>query len=101
LTPGGTAEPVTLAIRVKPGSSRTRVGGSYAGPLGDALVVAVTARPVDGAATVATLVAVAEALGIRPRQIRLGSGHTSRDKLLIVDEPPPDFTVRVEKLRSS
>ncbi|MFM8155602.1 MAG: DUF167 domain-containing protein, partial [Actinomycetes bacterium] len=37
---------VRLSVRVKPGSSRARVGGSHDG----ALVVAVHAQPVDGAA---------------------------------------------------
>ncbi|HEY0117825.1 MAG TPA: DUF167 family protein, partial [Cellulomonas sp.] len=59
-----------VAIRVRPGASRTRVGGLH----GDRLVVAVTARAVDGAATTAALVALAEALGVRPRLVRLVSG---------------------------
>ena len=45
----------TIAIRVKPGASRTAVGGSHAGPYGPALIVAVGARPVDGQATEAAL----------------------------------------------
>jgi len=48
-----------VAIRVRPGASRTRVGGAY----GERLVVAVGARAVDGAATEAALDAVAEACG--------------------------------------
>lgn len=72
-----------VAVRVRPGASRTRVGGSY----GDdaRLVVAVGARAVDGKATEATLDAVADALGVRPRAVTLVSGATSRDKLLDVD----------------
>ncbi|MEZ5115604.1 MAG: DUF167 domain-containing protein [Candidatus Nanopelagicales bacterium] len=81
-----------VAVRVKPGASRTRVGGSY-GP-GRALVVAVTARAVDGAATRACLRAVAEAVGVRPRQVRLVSGPTSRDKVLEILDPPPDLDRR-------
>ncbi|MGC5167125.1 DUF167 domain-containing protein [Luteimicrobium sp. DT211] len=70
-------------MRVRPGASRTRVGGRY----GDdaRLVVAVSARAVDGKATRATLDAVADALGIRPRAVTLVSGATSRDKLLEID----------------
>ncbi len=71
-----------LAVRVRPGASRSRVGGTY----DDRLVVAVTARAVEGAATEAVLRAVADALGVRPRHVRLVSGATSRDKVLDVDE---------------
>ena len=70
-----------IAIRVKPGASRARVGGAY----GDRLVVAVTARAVDGAATRAALEAVADAFGVRPRHVSLVAGATSRDKVVEVD----------------
>ena len=72
-----------VAIRVRPGASRTRVGGRY----GDRLVVAVTARAVDGAATEAALLALARALGCRRRDVRLVTGATSRDKVVEVDVP--------------
>ncbi len=88
-----------VAVRVRPGTSRTRVGGRH----GDRLVVAVPARAVDGAATEAALVALAEALGVRRRHLRLVSGATSRDKLVEID---PDVVAadaglaeRVEVLR--
>ena len=80
---------VTLAVRVKPGSSRARVGGRHDGSLGPALVVAVTARAVDGAATDAALKAVARALGVRPAGVTLRTGHTSRDKVLAVETGDP------------
>jgi uncharacterized protein len=69
-----------VTIRVKPGAPRTRVGGMY----GEALVVAVTVRAVDGKATEAALVALAEALGVRPRDVRLVTGATSRTKVVEV-----------------
>jgi uncharacterized protein len=77
---------IRVTVRVKPGSSRARVGGSY-GPDGQ-LVVAVNAPPIDGAANEAVLRAVADAAGIRPRQVTIASGHTARTKILIlsVDE---------------
>jgi uncharacterized protein YggU (UPF0235/DUF167 family) len=90
-----------LAVRVRPGASRTRVGGRYGedGPDGLApLVVAVSARAVDGAATEAVLRAVAEALGVRPRQVVLVRGATTRDKLLEVLDPPVDLHERVLRL---
>lgn len=70
-------------IRVRPGASRTRVGGAHAGRL----VVAVGARAVDGAATEAALAAVADAFGLRRRQVTLATGLTSRDKTVALDLP--------------
>lgn len=58
------------------------MGGSYGDPAQPALVVAVTARAVDGAATEAVLRAVAEAYGVRRRDVRLVSGATARTKVL-------------------
>ena len=93
-------EPYRLAVRVRPGASRTRVGGRYGDPAdaSSPLVVAVTARAVDGAATEAVLRAVAAALGLRPRQVVLLRGRTTRDKLLAVLDPPDDVDARVRAL---
>lgn len=87
-----------VAIRVKPGASRTRVGGLH----GDRLVVAVGARAVEGAATEAALAAVADACGVRRRAVSLVTGATSRDKVVEVDVPATDeaaLAARVEELR--
>ena len=70
-----------VAIRVRPGASRTRVGGAY----GERLVVAVGARAVDGAATEAALGAVAKAFGVRRRAVTLVAGATSRDKVVQIE----------------
>ena len=86
-----------VAIRVRPGASRTRAGGVYGD---DRLVVAVTARAVDGAATEAALVALADALGVRRRHVRLVSGATSRDKLVEVDDvAADDLAARLSALK--
>lgn len=79
---------VTIAVRVKPGASRTRVGGGYPGPYGPALVVAVSAPAVDGRATEAARRALADALGVRPAAVTLRRGATSRDKLFAVEPGP-------------
>ena len=84
-----------IAIRVKPGSSRARVGGTY----GDRLIVAVHARAVDGGATEEALAAVADALGARRRHVSLVSGVTSRDKLVEVDPEPDGCEDRLRELR--
>jgi uncharacterized protein YggU (UPF0235/DUF167 family) len=87
---------VRVAIRVRPGASRTAVGGVHAGRL----VVAVSARAVDGAATQAALDALARALGLRPRQVWLVSGATSRDKLVEVDADEVEVAARLEALHA-
>lgn len=72
------------------------MGGAY----GDRLVVAVSARAVDGAATEAVIGAVAEAFGLRRRQVRLLTGATSRDKVLEVDLPPAEAEALTASLRA-
>ena len=69
-----------VEVHVKPGASRTEVGGTHDG----ALVVRVTARAVDGKATEAVLTAVAAALGVPAKDVTLVRGATSRRKLLEV-----------------
>jgi len=89
----------TIAVRVKPGAARARVGGRHDGPYGPALVVAVTAPAVDGRATEAALRAVAAALGVRAAAVRLRTGATSRDKLFELADAPDDLDARVAALR--
>ncbi len=88
---------LTVAIRVRPGSPRTTVGGSR----GDALVVRVTARPVAGKATEAALRAVAEAFGVRPRDVRVVTGIASRDKVVRIDGDEQRLSATLSVLRSS
>jgi uncharacterized protein YggU (UPF0235/DUF167 family) len=107
-----------VAIRVRPGAARTRVGGTYGGsgaagrdpsggPSGGAvgggaaLVVKVAARAVDGKATEAALAAVAAALGVRRGDVRLVSGATSRSKVVEVDGDVAQLTRRIDELRGS
>lgn len=70
-------------VRVKPGASRARVGGSHGEPR--ALVVAVHAQPVDGQANLAVTQAIADAFGLRPRQVHVVSGHGARSKVIELD----------------
>jgi uncharacterized protein (TIGR00251 family) len=86
-----------LAIRVKPGGSRTQVGGTH----GDALIVKVAARAVDGKATEAALRAVAAALGVRRRDVSLVSGATSRDKVVEIDVDVAQVTLLIDRLKGS
>lgn len=75
-----------VTIRVKPGSSRSRVGGTFGE---DQLVVAVPARAVDGAATEAALLAVAGALDVHRRDITLVTGATARTKVVDISTDDP------------
>jgi hypothetical protein len=87
-------ERLRFEVRVRPGASRTRVGGRH----GDALVVAVTARAVDGKATEAALRAVADALGVRHREVRLVTGATSRTKVVEISDAGAAVAAALEAL---
>lgn len=88
---------VRVALRVRPGATTTRVGGTY----GTALVVKVTARAVEGKATEAALAALAAALGVRRRDVSLVSGASSRDKVVEVAGDVAQLTRRIDQLRGS
>jgi uncharacterized protein YggU (UPF0235/DUF167 family) len=74
------------------------VGGTYPGPNGPALVVAVREPAVDGRATRAVLAAVAEALGVPRSRVLLRTGERSRDKVLAIVDPPADLAQRLQAL---
>ncbi|RAY16515.1 DUF167 domain-containing protein [Actinomadura craniellae] len=88
---------VRVAIRVRPGAARVAVGGTHGG----ALVVRVPARAVEGRATEAALRAVADAVGVRRRDVRLVTGATSRDKVVEIDGDVTYITTRIAGLRGS
>jgi uncharacterized protein YggU (UPF0235/DUF167 family) len=84
-------------IRVRPAAHKDAVGGRATTSRPEdppALEVRVRARPVDGAATAAAERVLAGALGLRPRQVRVVRGATSRDKLVEISDPPPDLAAR-------
>lgn len=66
-----------LSVKVVPGSSRNRI----AGKLGDALKVQVAAAPERGKANQAVIELLAGALGVKPGQIELVSGHAQPRKV--------------------
>ncbi len=86
---------VRVAVRVRPGASRTAVGGAY-GESPPRVVVAVGARAVDGAATEAARRALARALGVAAGRVRLAVGATSRDKVFAVAVEGPEEGDRVQ-----
>ena len=70
----------SLRVRVVPRASRDEVGGERAG----ALVVRLTAPPVEGAANVALARVLARRLGVPPSSVAIVRGATGRDKRLVV-----------------
>jgi uncharacterized protein len=67
-----------LRLRVVPGATRSEIVGRH----GEAWKVRVKAPPERGAANDAVLELLAEALGVSAGDIRLVSGHGSRDKMV-------------------
>jgi uncharacterized protein YggU (UPF0235/DUF167 family) len=93
-----------VSVRVKPGASRTMVGGQYGeapGGQGGVLIVRVGARAVEGAATEAVLKAVAKAFGLRRADVGLVSGLTSRTKVLELQGEERTLSTRLTQLLGS
>lgn len=88
---------MTVAVRVVPGARRTVVGGCR----GDALMVRVTAPAVEGKATEAALRAVADAFGVRRRDVTLLAGAASRDKAVRIDGDEHTLAAMLAALRET
>jgi len=72
-----------LEVVAHPGARAERVARLADGALG----VWVRARPIENQANVAIERVLAEALGLRPRQVQLVSGLAARRKIVEVDLP--------------
>ena len=90
-----------VAIRVRPGASRTVVGGTFVVDPEGPLIIAVGAQVVDGAATEAALRALAKALGLRRGDLRLILGATSRTKVVEIAVETDELAILLTKLRSA
>jgi uncharacterized protein (TIGR00251 family) len=75
------AEQVTILIKAVPGSRRDQI----AGMLGDRLKVRVAAPPEDGRANAAICRIIADALGIKDRDVRILAGHAHPEKTVAID----------------
>jgi uncharacterized protein (TIGR00251 family) len=71
---------VTLRVRVQPRASQDALSGEREG----ALVVRLTAPPVEGRANEALARFLAKALGVAPSAVRVASGATGRNKVVNV-----------------
>jgi uncharacterized protein (TIGR00251 family) len=82
---------VAFWIHVSPRSRRPKVGGIH----GDALRVAVSEPPIDGAANEGCAKALARALGVRRTAVALDPASTGRRKRVRIDG---DFEALAERL---
>jgi hypothetical protein len=73
-------EGATVAVRAVPGASRAAVVGLH----GAEVRVRVCSPPVDGRANDELCAVMAQVLGLRAREVRVGAGHTARSKQLVV-----------------
>ena len=85
-----------LEIRVRPNSSRNKVGGSAGDP--PRLVVAVQAPAVDGKANAAVIKELANAFNLRARDFTIVYGELGRDKRLLVNGDTQLLQARYEEL---
>ncbi len=68
----------TLAVKVVPGASRSKV----AGWLGQELKLHISAPPEKGKANQSVEKLLAKTLGLAPRQVNIIKGHTSTHKIV-------------------
>lgn len=85
------ADGAVVAVRAVPGASRAAVMGLH----GDELRIRVCSPPVDGRANDELCDVLAEALGLRRREVRVVAGHTARSKQLLVALDPDETERRL------
>jgi uncharacterized protein (TIGR00251 family) len=70
-----------MAIRVQPRARRNEIAGERDG----AIVIRVTAPPVEGKANAAVRRLIAQKLGVPAGRVQVAKGQKGRDKLIRVD----------------
>jgi uncharacterized protein (TIGR00251 family) len=75
-----TAQGAQFALRVQPRASRN----VFAGVMGDAIKLAITAPPVDGKANQAVIEYLADVFRVAKSSIAIISGETGRNKLIAI-----------------
>jgi uncharacterized protein (TIGR00251 family) len=88
-----------IEIRVRPNSSRNKVGGIAGDP--PRLIVAVQAPAVDGKANEAVLKELAKAFECRTRDFTIVFGELGRDKRLLVSGDLATLQKRYEELQQT
>jgi uncharacterized protein (TIGR00251 family) len=92
-------EQLLIEIRVRPNSSRNKVGGIASDP--PRLVVAVQAPAVDGKANEAVIKELAKAFDCRARDFTIVFGELGRDKRLLVQGDLETLTKKYEELQQT
>ena len=92
-------EQLLIEIRVRPNSSRNRVGGVAGDP--PHLIVAVQAPAVDGKANEAVIKELAKAFDCRARDFTIVFGELGRDKRLLVQGDLETLTQKYEELQQT
>jgi uncharacterized protein (TIGR00251 family) len=89
-------EQLLIEIRVRPNSSRNKVGGIAGNP--PRLIIAVQAPAVDGKANEAVIKELAKAFDCRARDFTIVFGELGRDKRLLVQGDLVALTKKYEEL---
>lgn len=89
---------VRVAVKVQPKSRRPGVGGRAPDVDGARLRIGVAEAAEDGRANRAACAALAAALGVRPAEVSVALGATSRDKTLFVSGDAAVLAARLEAL---
>jgi len=89
---------LVIEIRVRPNSSRNKVGGTAGDP--PRLVVAVQAPAVDGKANAAVIKELASAFGLRSRDFIIVHGDLSRDKRLVIANTTDEHIQKYHELKT-
>ena len=90
---------VTLSVRVSPRGGRNAVEGLVADADGrPQLSVRVAAAPVDGEANDAVEATLARWLGVKPREVEVTGGLTTRSKVVTVDGDPVALIRKLQAL---
>lgn len=93
------SDQLLIEIRVRPNSSRNKVGGTAGEP--PRLVVAVQAPAVDGKANQAVIKELAKAFDIRARDFTIVFGELGRDKRLLVNGDIAALREKYEELQQT
>ncbi|KAK4393816.1 hypothetical protein Sango_1852400 [Sesamum angolense] len=88
---------VAISIHAKPGSKLATITDMN----DEALGVQIDAPAKDGEANAALLDYISSVIGVKKRQVSIGSGSKSRDKVVIVEESKAHSNVAVEVLRDT
>jgi len=90
---------VTLSVRVSPRAGRNAVEGLIPDAEGKLqLAVRVAAAPVDGEANDAIEATLARWLGVKPREIEVTGGLTTRSKVVTIDGDPVALIRKLQTL---